>query len=75
MASFGERMQTLRKQKNVTQKQIAEHFSLTERAYQRYEGDASTPHFHVLLALAEYFDVSLDYLVGRNDNPDSHKSQ
>ncbi len=48
---------------------MAREFELTERAYQRYEGDASTPHHDTLLALADFFNVSLDYLVGRSDNP------
>ena len=70
MATFGERLQYLRTNKHITQKYMASTFKITERAYQRYEGDQSTPHYNTLIALADYFDVSLDYLVGRSDNPE-----
>ena len=40
----------------------------TEKCYQNYEGNRSTPHFKTLIILADYFDVSLDYLVGRSDD-------
>ena len=73
MSSFPERLKCLRTDKNVTQKQLAEIFNVTERGYQNYEIGKSTPNFHVLLALADYFNVSLDYLVGRSDDPTIHK--
>ena len=62
-----------RKFKNATQKQVSEGIGITEQAYQRYEYGKTTPSALVLIALADYFDVSLDYLVGRCDNPQSHK--
>ena len=37
--------------------------------YQRYEYGDRSPAFEQLIALADYFDVSLDYLVGRSDDP------
>lgn len=73
MATFGERLKYMRTTKNVTQKQMSIMFNITERAYQRYESDSSTPHYNTLIALANYFDVSLDYITGRCDNPNSHK--
>nr|DAS18889.1 MAG TPA: helix-turn-helix domain protein [Caudoviricetes sp.] len=73
MATFGERLHQLRLSKNITQKQMASVFKITERAYQRYEGNQSTPHYNTLIALADYFDVSLDFITGRCDNPNSHK--
>jgi transcriptional regulator with XRE-family HTH domain len=66
---FPERLKKLRQTKGITQKQLAFHFGLTERGYQRYENGTSTPYFKTLIALADYFNVSLDYLVGRSDNP------
>ena len=70
MATFGQRLQLLRNSNGITQKHMSSVFQLTERAYRRYENDDSTPHYHTLIALADYFNVSLDYLVGRSDNPD-----
>lgn len=72
MATFGERLKSLRINKNLTQKQMANEFHITERAYQRYEGDTSTPHYETLISLADYFNVSIDYLVGRSDDPARH---
>ena len=69
MPNFSERLKYLRIKKNLTQKQLAETFNITERGYQNYEIGKSTPNFHVLIALSDYFDVSLDYLVGRSDDP------
>ena len=70
MANFGKRLKELRTALGLTQKQMAETFSITIRSYSRYETDDSTPHYAMLLSLADYFDVSLDYLVGRSDDPE-----
>lgn len=56
-------------EKNLTQKQVAEGIEIAEQAYQRYEYGRTIPSAIVLIALADYFDVSLDYLVGRSDDP------
>ena len=69
MATFGERLKELRKSKNITQKDFATILHVTERAYQNYEMNSSTPNYKLLLTIADYFNVSLDYLVGRTDNP------
>lgn len=42
--------------------------NLSELAIQNYESKRRKPAFDVLIALADYFDVSLDYLVGRSDD-------
>ena len=46
---------------------------MTPRNYQDYEAGKVDPPTSKLIALADYFDVSIDYLVGRTDNPNSHK--
>ena len=68
--TFGAHLRTIRKSQKYTQKQVAEAIDVTERNYQRYEADEQRPAFDVLIALADYFDVSLDYLCGRSDNPE-----
>ncbi len=62
-------LKRFRKSHNVTQKQAADIAGVTERNYQKYEYGAAIPTITPLIALADYFDVSLDYLVGRSDNP------
>lgn len=71
--NFSKRLVELRQSRNLTQKQLARELNLSEVGIQNYEGERRKPAFDILIALADYFDVSLDYLVGRTDNPDSHK--
>ena len=73
MATLCDRLQQLKKNKNVLQKDISKAVGLSLRAYQRYEYGERQPTTDVLIALADYFDVSLDYLVGRTDNPKINK--
>lgn len=68
MSSLGNRLQQLRKEKGVYQREIAALLDITLRAYQLYEADRGYPTVPGLIRLADYFDVSLDYLVGRSDN-------
>lgn len=65
---FGERLVKLRKDKGYTQKSLAAEIGLTERTIQNYEA-GRVPDLDELIKVADFFDVSLDYLVGRSDNP------
>ena len=67
MATFEERFLELRKEKGVTQKGIGNVLGISDRAIRFYEIGKRRPDFDGLIALAEYFDVSMDYLVGRTD--------
>ena len=69
MLNFPERLKEIRKAQKVTQKQLANELSISERNYQDYEYGKVVPSATILIALADYFDVSIDYLVGRTDNP------
>ncbi len=60
----------IRCERNLTQRQIADGIGITEQSYQRYEYGKVIPSATVLLALADYFNVSLDYLCGRSDIPE-----
>lgn len=66
-------LKRFRKAYKITQKQAAEMANISERNYQDYEYGKVIPTATILIALADYFDVSIDYLVGRSDNPNSHK--
>ena len=70
--SFSVRLKELRSARNLSQKTVAESVGMAPMAYQRYEYGAREPAFNKLIALADYFDVSLDYLVGRSDDPTRH---
>ena len=68
--TFGERLRQLRTEKGLTQKQLAVETGTSERGIQNYEMGIRNPAFDVLIALADYFDVSLDYLC--SDDPARH---
>ena len=65
---LGERLKMLRQQKHLTVAEVADAVGMTSRAYVIYESGQANPVFKKLYALAEYFNVSLDYLAGRTFN-------
>lgn len=67
MSILGERLKALRKEKKMTQVQIAEFLKQTPRAYQYCEAGEHAPELPNLIALVDLYDVSLDYLVGRSE--------
>ncbi|MDE7261043.1 MAG: helix-turn-helix domain-containing protein [Oscillospiraceae bacterium] len=64
---FKERVRQLRKEKKETQAQVAEAIGLQERHYQRFELGENLPGYANLIALADHFEVTLDYLMCRTD--------
>lgn len=62
-----QQLSILRKSKGLTQKEIAEHIGVSRQAYANYESGNREPDFKTLLKLAEYLDVSTDYLLGETD--------
>ena len=73
MVLFCDRLKQLQSEKKFLKKDIANAIGITYRHYQRYETGESEPTLNILIALADYFDVSLDYLTGRTDNPEINK--
>ena len=71
---LAKRLKICRKEKGLTQCQVAIYCDITEKAYQNYELMTREPKLEILLKIAELFDVSLDYLVGRTDAKQIHKS-
>ena len=69
MTTFGERLAQLRKERGVTQKQIAELLGVAHRTAQHYEYMEREPSIEQLTKLADFFNVSVDFLIGRTDNP------
>lgn len=62
-----DRLRNLRKNFKKTQQQVASLLGITQQAYAAYENDVSHPPKDVLEKLADYFDVSVDYLLGREE--------
>ncbi len=73
MSDLSNRLISLRLAKNILQKDISTDSNINLRTYQRYEKGERVPPADALLAIADYFDVSTDYLLGRTNNPNSHK--
>ena len=66
---YYERIKALRLKAGETQTQAAEAVGMTLRQFQRYEAGEQKPGFYYFCALADHFDVTLDYLAGRTDEP------
>lgn len=67
MKIFQERLIELRKSSNLTQRQLASYLGISQPSYVRYENGSAEPTFEKLVMLADYFEVSIDYLLGRTE--------
>jgi len=67
--TLGESLKRFRKEFHLTQQQTAQAINILTPSYQRYEYDTIVPAATILIKLADAFNVSIDYLVGRSDNP------
>lgn len=64
---LSQRLKACRKEKDYTQAQVAIYCDITEKAYQNYELGTREPKVSILIRIADLFNVSMDYLVGRSD--------
>lgn len=62
-----QRVKNLRKERKESQEKVARAINITLRNYQRVEKGEGFPSYPVLLAMADHFQVNLDYLTGRTD--------
>lgn len=65
MSAFSDRLVELRAARKIRQQDIADAIGISLRGYQYYEKDIKEPTMSKLIALADYFNVSIDYLTGR----------
>lgn len=63
------RLRALRKQKNISQLKLAMDLNMSQNSISRYETGEREADYRTLILLADYFDVSIDYLLERTDNP------
>ena len=66
MEIFAQRLKGLRKERKKTQTEMAQYLEIGLRAYQYYESATNYPNIPGLLKLADYFEVTTDYLLGRS---------
>lgn len=64
------RLRELRRARNMTQLKLAIDLNMSQNTISRYESGAHEPGIAELIMLADYFNVSVDYLIGRTDNPE-----
>ena len=61
------RLKDLREDNDITQKQLAEYLHIRQNTYSQYENGQRQVPLDILMKLANYYNVTLDYLVGRTD--------
>lgn len=66
--NISERLKMLRDNAHQTQKQVAESIGMSVRGYQQYELAERKPIPEMIVALADHFDTSTDFILGRTDN-------
>ena len=63
MKSFGNRLAELRRERNMTQYDIADRLNITAQAVSKWENDLTSPDIDTLIALSDIFDISVDELL------------
>lgn len=67
------RIRDCREDRDLTQRQMAAFLHCDQSLYSKYErGERDVP-LHVMIRLADYYHTSIDYLIGRTDNPEPYK--
>ena len=63
-----QRIQDLRVDSDLSQRQLGEILHISQRSYSHYETGSHRIPIEMLIRLADYYDTTIDYLVGRTDN-------
>ncbi len=67
------RLKELRRKNHISQLKLAMDLSLTQNTISRYENGVREADYATLILIADYFHVSIDYLLERTDNPDVNR--
>ena len=67
------RIKELREQKGITQLKMAMDLNMNQNTISRYESGVHQADYNTLIAIADYFGVSIDYILMRTDNPKLNK--
>ena len=63
------RLKELRRQRRITQQKLAIELGMSQNTISRYESGEREADYQTLILFADYFDVSIDYLLERTDDP------
>lgn len=66
----GDRLRELREREGISQEELAKRLKISEAQIWRIENTDAAPRGETLVNIADYFDVSTDYLLGRSDHPE-----
>lgn len=72
-ALFGEKLRRIRKNRDITMKELGKRLGVAESTISGYENETRSPDIEMLQKIADYFGVSVDYLLGRVDSPNEIK--
>lgn len=64
------RLKKLRKERHISQVRLAMELNMSQNTISRYETEEREADYKTLIAIADYFNVSIDYLLGRTENPE-----
>ena len=67
------RLKEIRKEKKISQLKLAMDLNMNQNTISRYETGEREPGINELIKIADYFNVSVDYLLKRTDNPKINK--
>ncbi len=67
------RLKDLRKKHNISQLKLAMDLDMNQNSISRYENAEREADYRTLIAFADYFNVSIDYLLGRTDKPEVNR--
>lgn len=73
--SFSLRLKELRKTNNLTLEQLGKNIGSTKATMSNFETGQKKPSLDMIIKIADYFQVSIDYLVGRTDDPKLHQKE
>ena len=68
-----QRIQDLRTDADMSQRQLSEILHISQRSYSHYETGSRNIPIEMLIRLANYYDISVDYLIGRTDKKEMNK--
>lgn len=67
------RLKEVRRKKRISQLKLAMDLGMNQNSISRYETGEREADYATLIQFADYFDVSIDYLLGRTDNPKTNR--
>ena len=71
---FSQRLSSLLIERQITAYRLSKDTGISDSMIARWKSGERSPSLENLLAIAGYFDVSIDYLLGRTDDPEAHRS-